>query len=298
MLIMKSEDELRAVAVAALDQGGIQAALGMIDEAYATNKFSTSKPGWGCTPSLDQDAAEQNTGRADLELFRAQILYDVMEVDECNESITAAIIDSIRLDGVSKAPDAIPGAVPGEPEALIRTDAELRSTAYHEAGHAAADLVLGHGVLNVSIVPGDGNVGHAFQLDGDDMTPEGMADLVVAAYAGAEAQRRIYPDDWRSMLRIKLGAQSDDEIAERYLQYCADTADALRTLAAALVSKHWDLIELIADELLKYHVLDDTEVETQRDILAGDATHADLEQYRSIWHEQLAQMPGRKLAQT
>jgi len=68
------------------------------------------------------------------------------------------------------------------------------STAYHEAGHAAADLLLGHNPDLVTIEPKGDTLGTAGQLDGDNMTPEGACNLIISLYAGAEAQRHVDSD--------------------------------------------------------------------------------------------------------
>ena len=60
------------------------------------------------------------------------------------------------------------------------TLAELRATAYHEAGHAVAALMLGRGFRSVSVIPNDESLGRVVRYplwaDGADaihleMTP-------------------------------------------------------------------------------------------------------------------------------
>ena len=189
-------------------------------------------------------------------------------------------------------------------ETLIKRQIEthgsrLTYTAYHEAGHAVADMVLGHGVARVSIVPDPEQWigGASLQCDGDDMTPEGMADLVVALYAGAEAERCVRPKDGDNFKVIKGGASSDDDKAEEYLSHCRESSDELRAKAAQLVAEHWGFVELVVGELLEFHVLDYEEVDHLHDEYKGEGAYikiSPLAYYRLKHADFLAKLPGRK----
>lgn len=169
-------------------------------------------------------------------------------------------------------------------------------TAVHEAGHAVADLVLEHGCAIVSIVPDfeRGTSGRARQLYGDDLTQDGMEKLVISLYAGAEAQRLAAPADENWAQLIREGASSDDAAAEEYLRHCQRSAAELREAASLLVREHWALVELVARELTTYRVLHGDEIEILLEVHNGDATHAELQRFRTgIAAETLAGLPGR-----
>ena len=151
-----------------------------------------------------------------------------------------------------------------------------KQTAYHEAGHAAADLILGHGSIGVTIAPKGNSLGGATQLYGDDMTVEGMEDLVVALYAGAEAEKRITPD----YDHANAGAWEDDEKAADYLRLLNRTEHERRERTADLISEHWGLVELIASQLLHHESLQGDEVYILLDVYRGESTMEELEEFR------------------
>ena len=169
-------------------------------------------------------------------------------------------------------------------------------TAIHEAGHAAADLILGHGCLVVSIVRNkdDATLGHASPLDGDVFTSEGMEKLVISIYAGAEAMRAVVPTGELWAERIRNGSRGDDAAAAEYLRHCRYSADELRNQSAQLVREHWALIELLARELLKYRVLSGEEVDILKDVIDGETTYEELQEYRGgLAAESLSRLEGR-----
>jgi hypothetical protein len=153
----------------------------------------------------------------------------------------------------------------------------LKHIAYHEAGHAAAQLILGQSPSVVTIVPRGESLGSAHHMDGDDLTAEGMRDLVINCYAGREAEIRVGGDG--------SGSCRDDEQAEEYLQHVG-TEEELRTATAEFVSNHWPLIKLIAVDLLKHMTLGMEELVIMLDIYHGEATEDDLSDYRNSFVHQ------------
>jgi len=97
--------------------------------------------------------------------------------------------------------------------------------AYHEAGHAVADLLFDHAPDCVSIVPCQdrGTLGHECHLDGEDSTPEGCRRLAIACYAGAEAEKQYtgHPDG--------TGDEQDRTTADRYLVCCGGVGSGAET---------------------------------------------------------------------
>ena len=175
----------------------------------------------------------------------------------------------------------------------------LITTAYHEAGHAALQLVFEMTPSRVTIVPDEQEetAGAAHHLDGDNMTPEGCGQLAMVCYAGAETQRilhgdirgdlddYIYLDDSnveKIQIRegIRLGARSDDEEAETYLPVAGKTESELRTETAAKVREHWPLVERVAKELMEHRTLTMEELDTLFYIYKGEATEDDLIAFR------------------
>ncbi|MBI4695505.1 MAG: hypothetical protein HY749_15925 [Gammaproteobacteria bacterium] len=172
-------------------------------------------------------------------------------------------------------------------------------TAYHEAGHAAADLILGHYSMGVSIVakPEDGSRGRAVADGLDEFSTAGVANIVVALLAGAEAQRRVMRPCKRSAAWIRRGGGDNRQIQrhERILRVRGrDPIPALRERTRALLSEHWDFVEMIAEALLEHRVLHGDEVNLLHDIYRGDAEARDLTVMRVHVQDTLRSMPGRR----
>jgi len=160
---------------------------------------------------------------------------------------------------------------------------DRKHVAYHEAGHVAADMVLGHVSLGATIAPKGAMLGSAGQLYGDDLTPEGMRDLIIALYAGAEAEKRICADHDQ----VRCGASSDDEKAEEYLPLSDSTESVLRKAAAQLVEQHWEFVEMIAAELMKFQTLIYDEIAIVYDIYQGESTFDDLARFRLLFADEI-----------
>ncbi len=152
----------------------------------------------------------------------------------------------------------------------------VESTAYHEAGHAAADLLIEHQAVMATIEPRLGNLGSVSQLYGDDRTVEGMENLVMSLYAGAEAEKHVNSD----FEAVKLGASDDDEKAGEYLASLNSSEDDLRKRSAKLLSDNWRLVELIAWELLLHETLRHDELDILLSVYLGEMTMDDLEAFR------------------
>jgi len=155
----------------------------------------------------------------------------------------------------------------------------LRNVAYHEAGHAAAQLIFDQAPDFVTIQPGSGKLGFASHMDGDDFTEEGMRQLVINCYAGREAEMRIGGDGY--------GSDSDDQQAEEYLK-SVGTEEQMRRETAQFVTEHWQLIDRIACELLEHTTLELYELEILLAIYRGEETEEDLQNYRSSFAFQRA----------
>jgi hypothetical protein len=111
--------------------------------------------------------------------------------------------------------------------------ARLESTIYHEAGHAAACLVLGVQVLIATVEPTPayaGHVRHAYSTD-EKHSIIGAAGLAAQTRAGYIPDRATESSDRRHVL--ERGG-------------CWDTAS---WFAENLIEKHWALVEEIAAAL-------------------------------------------------
>ena len=151
---------------------------------------------------------------------------------------------------------------------------ELKHIAYHEAGHAAVQLIFSHTPRYVTINPEGNKLGSAPHNDGDYFTEEGMRELVISCYAGREAEMRVGGDG--------SGSWDDDEQAEPYLQYVG-TEEEMRKATAKIVTEHWPLIDRIARELLERTELDMDELDCLLNIYRGEESEKDLQDYRDSW---------------
>jgi len=153
-----------------------------------------------------------------------------------------------------------------------------KHTAYHEAGHAAAQLILGQTPTLVTISPVGGTLGSCHHIAGDEFTEEGIRHLVINLYGGREAETRVGGDG--------EGSWSDNEEAEPYLTTLGIKEKEMREATAEFVSKHWLLIERIACELLRYTTLGMEELDTLLGIYRGEETEEDLREYRNCFGAQ------------
>lgn len=155
----------------------------------------------------------------------------------------------------------------------------LRITAHHEAAHAVVLYrTAGHAGGHMSIVarPDSGGLGHAADGGSDSSNMDHLEAVVISCYAGACAQRQIdagHGDD---------GCDRDNEMAGDVLHLAGweHREREFRERADILVRRHWLEIVAVAEELLRVHALDMTEIELIADAAAGDPD-ASLAQYRA-----------------
>jgi len=155
----------------------------------------------------------------------------------------------------------------------------LRITAHHEAAHAVVLYrTTGHAGGHVLIVARSdrGDLGHAVDACSDNFNVDDLEATVISCYAGASAQRQIdagHGDD---------GCDRDNEIANDVLHLAGweHREPEFRERADILVRRHWLEIVAVAEELLRVHALDMTEIELIADAVAGDPD-ASLAQYRA-----------------
>jgi hypothetical protein len=152
-----------------------------------------------------------------------------------------------------------------------------KQTAFHEAGHAVTDLVLGHAPDFSSIIKKGDTLGREEQMDGDEFSVEGMEDLVISLYAGAAAEKKITND----LKSVMGGANSDYKKAEEYLRSLRSTKEELEQRADELIRKHWSLVKRIAKELIEYGELEWGELDFLFNIYRGEETEQDLALYRA-----------------
>ena len=162
-------------------------------------------------------------------------------------------------------------------------NSNLRSVAYHEAGHAVAELVFGNNPSIATIEPKGDHLGHSNKIDGDIFSEEGIKEEIIALYAGAEAERLVN-DDYEL---IKEGAWSDDEQAESHLRQITRNESDLRTMetelrkeTAELIQTHRELVEGVASELLEHITLNYEELDYIYEIYKGETPEEELEDYR------------------
>ena len=161
---------------------------------------------------------------------------------------------------------------------IIMDDKELRETAYHEAGHYVAKWALvGEAVYgdNLSIVPDNekGTLGHCQPLEENIDSEESCRAYIISLYAGAAAQNCICSD----AQLVRAGANSDDEMAEKYLSMQSESEAELREQTQQIIDANWLVVERIAKQLLKYRKLDADE---SRFLAENDIES--LERYRQL----------------
>lgn len=163
-----------------------------------------------------------------------------------------------------------------------------RTTAYHEAGHAAAGAVFKQNPDWASIVPDPKTsvLAEVTKMDGDLDSEEGLKNEIIIYYAGQYAELRT----GSSVRRAKLGAIWDDKVArDCIVRICGENStekqlDAcekkMRVAAEKFVDEHWPLVERIAAELLEHTTLVWEELDGLRAIYQGEGSEEDLKQLR------------------
>jgi hypothetical protein len=179
-------------------------------------------------------------------------------------------------------------------EVSPRDSADLRRTAYHEAGHAVADFLLAIPLWEVTIVPDGERLGHV--KDGprvrrsiqseSDLTLRDREQLerrTVAAFAGPRAEAKatgvdVEPQISGDLLLIGNRAHlagsffdSDPGEQEAYMNW-------LRERARVIVEQGWYLIEALANELLTRPTLSGRAVQRLlRDVVTSPPAASPLE---------------------
>jgi hypothetical protein len=161
------------------------------------------------------------------------------------------------------------------------------NTAYHEAGHAVADMRFGFGCGRVTIIanPEENSAGTELSMDygdADDHDEATTKNHVIVLLAGHEA---LVEHDATATEDAALGASADFEEAKGLLRRIGLEEDLRPWLVQArnFVRKEWQAIEVLARELLEVNTLDDAEVECILAFVDGDAEAvAQLAAYRAI----------------
>jgi hypothetical protein len=173
--------------------------------------------------------------------------------------------------------------------------ASREQTAYHEAGHAVAAVRLNIDFARVSIVPGDGTLGHSSSADWRSLNntrrgadgalvfdADRLAACLVELYAGFAAEAHAVPG------ADPEGSCSDSAAAAEILAAAGWNEAAYRDRAERFVREHWASIALVARELLHWDTLDHGEVEGLVDVVSGATKPADLTRFRIL----MGRVPG------
>ncbi|WP_417851921.1 M50 family metallopeptidase [Thalassoglobus sp.] len=152
-------------------------------------------------------------------------------------------------------------STPPKDSVLAEPSAELKATAFHEAGHAVMAMLLGRPVEKVTIVPGQMQSGRgrlgACKIQKGMRKPsrDPMEDEVLILLAGMVAESRI------TGRYCQQGASQDLHLVQSLLSENRATNERqLQRLAKRMIDKTENLlsgaeptkaIELIANELLK-----------------------------------------------
>jgi hypothetical protein len=171
----------------------------------------------------------------------------------------------------------------------------LETTAYHEAGHAVADHVLGFNIRSVTIAPSKGCAGKVSGKLGvkprileygnpSRATVTKWHDKVVTLLAGAEAQRRFKPHSIRRYM-----ARGDHNAAVDILFRLHPEEEELNAAIKFLEARtrnlvgnaiRWGQIEALAGALMAKRTLTGQEVRQvlvashERQCRQGQAAHA------------------------
>lgn len=161
---------------------------------------------------------------------------------------------------------------------MARTSRQRKkSTAYHEAGHGVACVVHGHSVATLTIIPGEGSLGHClhppvfhYECDTERERRKVARESIIVCYAGWPAQKKFDP------MADELGSRLDNDQAfhlsaefsvfpQRMSSVGDDVhyafLDRLRNEAYRLVTKHWSAVEALAEELFERKTLNGDTIE-------------------------------------
>jgi|GEM_PF-1888408 len=170
------------------------------------------------------------------------------------------------------------------------------SCAFHEAGHAVADVRLGLTFAGVSIIPNPekGTLGRSYCLYEDQyeftrsvegglehrINSEKAEKVLISLLAGYCAEVR----NGATKREARNGARDDFQKARQILRELGRNTDLSPwlTKASEFVSEYWSEIQVIANELIETRELDETEVETILSAADGDGAAHDLARYRVL----------------
>jgi Peptidase family M41 len=145
----------------------------------------------------------------------------------------------------------------------------LRTTAYHEAGHAVIGLSLGVKVSRASIVPAEelGTVGHV-QFIPEDTRRRGVLDkhfvltvagpIAEALYRGGFEAGRDPGAAFQKGYKSLSGYQQDLEVLRS--GYAKEVKNRLIEIALKMVDFHWEHIRCIAGELERRNTLAEDDI--------------------------------------
>lgn len=186
----------------------------------------------------------------------------------------------------------------------IDTKHSREATAYHEAGHAVADVRGGLGCGGVTIAADAkarslGGAGHMndWTTSPAPKTQEAIAQAsLISLYAGFAAELRFDPKGHQA---AQLGATGDFEKARELLVllYGEEQADQQQAewieRAKSLVAdpRNWRAIEMLARELLDCGQLDGDLVDVLVDFADGEITSAQWEKRKRRHEERKAGRP-------
>jgi ATP-dependent Zn protease len=153
-----------------------------------------------------------------------------------------------------------------------RTPEQLRSTAYHESGHAVVKIVLDLTFKKVSIIPEEDSSGRIIAPTVGGYECHSKRDrrviarrIILANYAGLHAERLIDPNapDLHGCQDELDAFQTSVDVCvfPRHMDHVGDVAhsnylDRLRSEAGRLVNRQRRAITELAEELLKEKELD------------------------------------------
>jgi len=132
---------------------------------------------------------------------------------------------------------------------------QLATTAHHEAAHAVVSYILTGSAGVVSIVSDGDKLGGNKNQWSDSTCESDVESEILSLYAGGHAQRRIDP------LSNDDGCYGDEEASAELLERWNwhHRESDFRQTSLDMVNEHWHKISVVADELLIFKILDDTE---------------------------------------
>lgn len=129
------------------------------------------------------------------------------------------------------------------------------TTAFHEAGHAVAHVLLRNDASSASIVPEEDRLGHIQQLSASYHTVEEAEDEIMVSLDGQAAQciRDGRPPNWTG------GSWSDHEQAQDVLETVGceeeEAVSRLYDQTERFLEANWQRVERVAKLLLKHERL-------------------------------------------